>query len=71
MSLCLFAKLILPDPPPKVNSGGTLRYVPPLFSHTCLPGPTFDAYEPSVALRAEPQKKSAGLFRPAQPIFRT
>ena len=30
-----------------------------------------DAYEPSVALRAEPQKKSAGLFRPAQPIFRT
>ena len=57
--------------PPKVNSGGTLRYVPPLFSHTCLPGPTFDAYEPSVALRAEPQKKSAGLFRPAQPIFRT
>ena len=42
-----------------------------LFSHTCLPGPTFDAYEPSVALRAEPQKKSAGLFRPAQPIFRT
>ena len=30
--------------PPKVNSGGTLRYVPPLFSHTCLPGPTFDAY---------------------------
>ena len=44
--------------PPKVNSGGTLRYVPPLFSHTCLHGPTFDAYEPSVALRAEPQKKA-------------
>ena len=27
-----------------VNSGGTFRYVPPLFSHICLPAPLFDAY---------------------------
>jgi len=55
--------------PPDVNSGGTLRNVPPLLSHRSLYAVSFDGYLISLTACAQPKAQTVSKYQLAAPQY--